>query len=261
MGYNSLGNIFFYGTGMYVFAVIAIGMFYPFGEWTDASRSVTWKMTDAQYYTGLLLGSLGAGIFCAITAYVVGGLFFGLRGPYFAIGTLGLAIATGEIVSNIDWLGGGQGISMPIFNGDFSQFYIDFSSGPGMLLTTLAILLVGLFFTSAFVKRRFLCSYCPMLALMSLFDKIGFTTLKKDGQRCTRCSNCYRACPMEIRAIEEEKLKTNLVTQDCILCLRCVESCPENRALEATFAGIPIFTASDEGFLKRQEKATGGTAR
>ena len=28
MGYNSLGNIFFYGTGMYVAAVVAIGLVY-----------------------------------------------------------------------------------------------------------------------------------------------------------------------------------------------------------------------------------------
>ena len=29
MGYNSLGNIFFYGTGMYVAALITIGMLHP----------------------------------------------------------------------------------------------------------------------------------------------------------------------------------------------------------------------------------------
>jgi polyferredoxin len=141
---------------------------------------------------------------------------------------------------------------LPIFNGDFSELYIDFSSGPGLFLTTLAILLTGLFFTAAFTKRRFLCSYCPMLALVSFFDKIGFTTLKKDGQRCTRCGNCSRACPMEIREIEEEKIKSNLVTQDCILCMRCVEVCPEDKTLQAKFLGIPIFTATEKGFLKRQ---------
>jgi ferredoxin len=97
-----------------------------------------------------------------------------------------------------------------------------------------------------------------MMAFLSLFDKIGLFSLKKDGQRCTRCGNCYRACPMEIRAIEEEKERTNLVTQDCILCLRCIESCPESKALTATFLGLPVLKASEEGFLKRQEQATGG---
>ncbi|MEM7294656.1 MAG: branched-chain amino acid ABC transporter permease, partial [Pseudomonadota bacterium] len=36
MGYNSLGNIFFYGTGMYVAAVIAIALVYDVGEYTNA---------------------------------------------------------------------------------------------------------------------------------------------------------------------------------------------------------------------------------
>jgi polyferredoxin len=148
---------------------------------------------------------------------------------------------------------------MPLLEGNFSEFHIDFSSIPGLILTTIAIVLVGLFFTVSFIKRRFFCSYCPMLAFLSLFDKVGLLSLKKDGQRCTRCGNCYRACPMEIRAIEEEKVKKNLVTQDCILCLRCVESCPESKALEVTFAGLPIFKASEEGFLKRQEKTTRGS--
>ncbi|MEE8366602.1 MAG: branched-chain amino acid ABC transporter permease, partial [Gammaproteobacteria bacterium] len=36
MGYNSLGNIFFYGTGMYVAAVISIGLVYDVGDYTNA---------------------------------------------------------------------------------------------------------------------------------------------------------------------------------------------------------------------------------
>ncbi len=146
-------------------------------------------------------------------------------------------------------------VLMPILNGDFSEIYIDFSSGPGMFLTTVAVLLSGLFFTTAFVKRRFFCSYCPMMALLSLFDKIGFVSLKKNGQSCTRCGNCSRACPMEIREIEEEKLLTNLVTQDCILCGRCIDVCPEDETLKITFLGMPVYTATEQGFLKRQSKS------
>ena len=145
---------------------------------------------------------------------------------------------------------------LPLLKGDTSEFHVDFSSIPTLVLTTLAIVLAGLFVPVSFVKRRFFCSYCPMLAFLSLFDKVGLLSLKKDGQRCTRCGSCYRACPMEIREIEEEKVKTNLVTQDCILCLRCVESCPENKALTATFLGIEVFRASEAGFLERQLKKT-----
>jgi len=122
MGYNSLGNIFFYGTGMYVCAVIAIGLYFPVGEWNDPSRTAIFEMTTPQYFTGMVVGILGAGLVCAACGWVLGILVFGLRGPYFAIGTLGIAIAGGEIVSNIDWLGGGTGISMPIYAGSFDTF-------------------------------------------------------------------------------------------------------------------------------------------
>jgi branched-chain amino acid transport system permease protein len=43
---------------------------------------------------------------------------FGVRGPYFAIGSLGLAIAAAEITITIDYVGGPSGISMPLFPGD-----------------------------------------------------------------------------------------------------------------------------------------------
>lgn len=119
MGYNSLGNIFFYGTGMYVAAVIQISLAYNVGEYTSASGGGIVKFTDAQYFTGVFLGMLGAGIFCAICALIIGYITFGLRGPYFAIGTLGVAIAAGELVSNWEWVGGGQGIALPVYPGDF----------------------------------------------------------------------------------------------------------------------------------------------
>ncbi len=121
MGYNSLGNIFFYGTGMYVAAVIAIGLVFDVGEYTNASGGGIYKFTADQYFLGVLLGCIGAGVFCAVSAVIVGYITFGLRGPYFAIGTLGVAIAAGELVSNWEWVGGGQGIALPVYPYDLDQ--------------------------------------------------------------------------------------------------------------------------------------------
>jgi len=119
MGYNSLGNIFFYGTGMYVAALVTIGLVYNIGDYTSASGGGTDTFTRGQYFTGLIVGSLAAGLFCAVCAVVIGYITFGLRGPYFAIGTLGVAVAAGELVANWDWVGGGQGITLPVFPGSF----------------------------------------------------------------------------------------------------------------------------------------------
>ena len=137
MGYNSLGNITFYGTGMYVAAVVAIALAYDVGEYTGSSGGGIYKFTDAEYFTGMFLGMLAAGIFCSLIAVVIGYITFGLRGPYFAIGTLGVAIAAGELVSNWDWVGGGQGIALPVYPGDLENgkilFYFLFA-GTGVIL-------------------------------------------------------------------------------------------------------------------------------
>jgi len=137
MGYNSLGNITFYGTGMYVAAIVAIALAYDVGEYTGSSGGGIYKFTDAEYFAGMFLGMLAAGIFCSLIAVVIGYITFGLRGPYFAIGTLGVAIAAGELVSNWDWVGGGQGIALPVYPGDLENgkilFYFLFA-GTGVIL-------------------------------------------------------------------------------------------------------------------------------
>ncbi len=118
MGYNSLGNIFFFGFGMYVSAVVQIGLVYDVGVYTQASGGGIFNFTPGQFYLGLALGMLAAGLLSAVSAVLLGWIVFGLRGPYFAIGTLGIAIAAGELTGAWEWVGGGQGISMPQVPGD-----------------------------------------------------------------------------------------------------------------------------------------------
>ena len=121
MGYNSLGNILFFGLGMYTCAVMQIGLVYNVGEYTAANGAIHIDFTTAQYFGGLALGIVLAAVVPTIVAAVLSWVLFGLRGPYFAIGTLGVAIAAAELTSSWGWVGGGQGISMPVFPG-----------GPGM---------------------------------------------------------------------------------------------------------------------------------
>ena len=130
MGYNSLGNITFFGVGMYVSAIIQITMFYEPGvaEYTSAMGAIKPEFTDQQYYWGIFLGICGGALAALALAMLFSTFMFGLRGPYFAIGSLGLAIAAAEITVTIDYVGGASGISMPMFPGDIELrsvfFYI-----------------------------------------------------------------------------------------------------------------------------------------
>ena len=117
MGYNSLGNILFFGAGMYICTVVQIGMYYDVAEYTAHFGAVKIDFTPYQYFTGIAVGLVIAAFACVLIAVIFGWIVFGLRGPYFAIGTLGVAIAAGELVGAWDYVGGGGGISLPNYPG------------------------------------------------------------------------------------------------------------------------------------------------
>jgi branched-chain amino acid transport system permease protein len=117
MGYNSLGNIFFFGAGMYISAVVQIGIFTDVGAYTSARGGEQLVLDYGDFFFSLFLGMGAAAIGCVILAILLGRVVFGLRGPYFAIGTLGIALAARELAGTWGWIGGGSGIAMPVYPG------------------------------------------------------------------------------------------------------------------------------------------------
>ena len=143
MGYNSFGNILFYGLGMYICASVQVGMFFPLAEWTESGGEKTFVHTPAQFFQGFGVGLAFAAIVPAIVAGLIGYSILGLRGHYFAICTLGLGVAAGEISGGIEIIGAGQGFTTPPFpnigsleaRGEF--FY--FCSFVSLVLTFIAV--------------------------------------------------------------------------------------------------------------------------
>ena len=114
MGYNSFGNVVFVGVGVYACAVTQVGLYYDVGAYTAAKGGGTsFTFDTAQFLTGLAVGLPVAGLLAGLVAAVLGSAVLGMRGHYFAICTLGLGIAAGEIAGGIDWLGGGSGMTTP----------------------------------------------------------------------------------------------------------------------------------------------------
>ena len=62
MGYNSFGNILFYGLGMYLCASVQVGMFFPLAEWTESGGEKTFVHTPAQFFQGFGVGLIVAGL-------------------------------------------------------------------------------------------------------------------------------------------------------------------------------------------------------
>ncbi len=98
MGYNSFGNIVFFGIGMYACVIVQ----------RDAGLG---------YYLGLFLGMASGAATAVAAAALLGSGILGMRGHYFAIGTLGIGIAAGELASGWDFVGAGGGMVPPLFPG------------------------------------------------------------------------------------------------------------------------------------------------
>jgi len=115
MGYNTFGNIIFFGLGMYICASVQIGYAFNLADWTAAGGYKTFVHNASQYFLSLPIGLLLAGIIPMLVALVLGSFMLILRGHYFAIGTLGLGIAAGEFATTMDIWGGGMGMTVPVW--------------------------------------------------------------------------------------------------------------------------------------------------
>ena len=115
MGYNSFGNVVFLGVGMYACALTQVGLFYDVSLYNQArgGGATIFTFDWQQYLKGLSVGLPVGAVLAALTAACLGALVLGMRGQYFAICTLGLGIAAGEIANGWDWIGAGSGMVPP----------------------------------------------------------------------------------------------------------------------------------------------------
>jgi len=104
-------------------------------------------------------------------------------------------------------------------------------------LPWVAIGMLGLFLVASFSVRMFWCRVCPIGAFLALFNRQSLFWLRKDPSRCTKCRVCLRVCPMDIEEIFVEMERENVTSPECIMCGRCVESCPEDGALSFNYMG------------------------
>ncbi len=114
MGYNSFGNIVFFGVGMYVTAVTQRDLFFTAEEYELVAGALN-AISSSDYLIGFFLGLVFAVVICVVLAAVLGSGILALRGHYFAICTLGLGIAAAEIAAGTDYIGAGSGLVTPVF--------------------------------------------------------------------------------------------------------------------------------------------------
>ncbi len=173
LGYNSFGNIAFFGIGVYTATIVQIGLFEDVGAYTAAAGMKTINLTTDQYFTGLFVGLAAAPLLAVAAAVVFGLALLRLRGHYFAIATLGLGIAAGELAAAWTYLGGSSGVQVPVYPGSLESQRLLFY-----------FLSVGLG-VAAFLTLRWLYSTRFGLAINAIRDDED--KAEALGLRTTRC--------------------------------------------------------------------------
>ncbi|MFC1486843.1 4Fe-4S binding protein [Thermoproteota archaeon] len=116
----------------------------------------------------------------------------------------------------------------------------------GYYITSLNLIVLGVVTVSAFLYRRAWCRICPLGALIALFHRfppfkwVSVLRLDKVEEKCTKCGICKRICPTQVTEVYDEK-GGDVTTSSCILCLRCVEMCPYEDALQLKAAGKTVL--------------------
>jgi polyferredoxin len=116
----------------------------------------------------------------------------------------------------------------------------------GYYVTSLNLIVLGIVTVTAFVFRRSWCRICPLGGLIAVFSTfppfkyVSVTRLQKTETKCTKCGICKRVCPTQVTKVYKEK-GGNVKDSGCIMCLRCVEMCPEKSCLKVNVAGKTVF--------------------
>jgi polyferredoxin len=120
----------------------------------------------------------------------------------------------------------------------------------GYYLTSINLIVLGVVTVSSFFYRRAWCRICPLGALIALFsrfppfNRISVVKLEKVEEKCTKCGICKRVCPTQVTEVYDKK-GGDVTTSKCILCLRCLEMCPEKDALKLKAAGKTVVRSRD----------------
>lgn len=107
--------------------------------------------------------------------------------------------------------------------GDFGAA---FAAGDPVAIVTIllhAAILLGFVWLAIQVSGRVFCRYvCPLGAFLGLFSRISFVRIEHDDSECIQCDECRDDCAMGIHLREDDFLTRS----NCILCGRCLKTCP-----------------------------------
>lgn len=195
----------------------------------------------AQFVSGIFFGRLWCGWLCPMSGLSeLSGTINNKNVPVKALRIIRYSVFTiwfGILVTGFVVAGGVTGID---------PFYLTdrFVSVDEPVKYFIYYIVLTIFFvlTVAIGKRGACHAVCWMAPFMAagyqLGRKLHVPQLRMQGdyERCIRCGQCNRKCPMSIDVREQVK-GGGVVVSDCILCCECVDTCPK-KAIKPGFERI-----------------------
>lgn len=133
---------------------------------------------------------------------------------------------------------------MPLFNGVTRNLALEVGTPAAMGLSVTLLVVTGGMLVGMFLKERFFCLFCPMLALMNLLKKLHLLKLVKEPHACRGCGNCRRSCFSDIETVYRQKTSCDVYDPDCMSCFKCAEHCDADSALKIKFGPFTLFSSS-----------------
>lgn len=132
------------------------------------------------------------------------------------------------------------------FSYPYVQEVIYFANG--FFAQGFAWIFVALTFVGSFFIRRVWCRFCPTGSSLAVVNRFkGFkwaplVHLDKEEEKCTKCGICKRVCSVQVTEVYDRK-DGKIETSMCMLCLRCVEMCPEKDCLKLKIGKKTVFSS------------------
>lgn len=101
----------------------------------------------------------------------------------------------------------------------------------GILFYNKLAILIIILIAMVFIRRPFCRTICPLGGFYSLFNKISIVRMKHDNNKCVRCNQCFRDCPMHLKFYEGAN------QLNCIRCFKCYDTSCKFGAISIVIAG------------------------
>lgn len=102
----------------------------------------------------------------------------------------------------------------------------------GILYYNKLAILAFILIASVFIRRPFCRTICPLGGFYSFFNKVSILRMKHDNNKCVRCYQCYRDCPMHL------KFPDGANQLNCIRCFKCYTNSCKYGAISIELVGV-----------------------